>query len=367
VAIYYLNPRNENVPFGGVKKIYDHVRTLNDAGFSAAVVQARAKSRPTWFHSEGVPLVQAPLTVSSADLLVIPECYGEKLRTIAPGVPRISLNQSPHYTFLPIRFFAPHPYSVTSDLLGVLAVSDNLTSVLAYAFPQLRVWRFVASVDTEVFSQRSGGRQRRICYVPGKRHGSITAVFSILTARGVLRGWEVQALQGLSEAGIARALSTAAVFLSFPLEWEGFGLPPLEAMACGAIVVGYTGFGAMEFMSEQTSVTIPEGDVLRYAQTLEEVLVNWDDQQARWAAMRANARSMVEQRYSPAAERASLIDAYAEILDAASRGSSGARVTRQVSRADTLSERGRLHRAARTALRRAKNKASQALSRRSVN
>lgn len=53
----------------------------------------------------------------------------------------------------------------------------------------------------------------------------------------------------VSKEEVAALLSTCHLFLStgFP---EGFGLPPLEAMACGCVPVGCTGFGGWEYMRQ---------------------------------------------------------------------------------------------------------------------
>ena len=44
----------------------------------------------------------------------------------------------------------------------------------------------------------------------------------------------------------------ATIFLTFSNQ-EGFGLPPVEAMACGCLVVGYHGHGGKEFLKPEWS------------------------------------------------------------------------------------------------------------------
>jgi len=54
---------------------------------------------------------------------------------------------------------------------------------------------------------------------------------------------------GLSAQGVAEALGSAHIFLAtgFP---EGCPLPPLEAMACGCLPVGFMGFGGADYMRQ---------------------------------------------------------------------------------------------------------------------
>lgn len=56
-------------------------------------------------------------------------------------------------------------------------------------------------------------------------------------------------ISGLPAAGVAQALASAHIFLAtgFP---EGCPLPPLEAMACGCLPVGYMGFGGADYMRQ---------------------------------------------------------------------------------------------------------------------
>ncbi|MBA4358467.1 MAG: group 1 glycosyl transferase, partial [Desulfovibrio sp.] len=56
-------------------------------------------------------------------------------------------------------------------------------------------------------------------------------------------------IAGLTAQGVAEALQPAHIFLAtgFP---EGCPLPPLEAMACGCLPVGYMGFGGADYMRQ---------------------------------------------------------------------------------------------------------------------
>jgi len=71
-------------------------------------------------------------------------------------------------------------------------------------------------------------------------------------------------------------LSAAHVF-AFPSRCEGFGLPPLEAMACGTPVVSTTGGSLGEVLGD-AALTVPPGDVTLFADALRRAL---DDETLR--------------------------------------------------------------------------------------
>src|SRR5258708_39406932 len=76
----------------------------------------------------------------------------------------------------------------------------------------------------------------------------------------------------LSQRQPAAALAASAVFLAsgYP---EGFGLPPLEALACGCLVVGFAGRGGREYLRHgENCLLAAEGEVLGAAEQLARAL-----------------------------------------------------------------------------------------------
>jgi hypothetical protein len=312
MTIYYINPANRNYPYGGVKKLYDHVRILGGLGISASIIQAKPGFRPTWFDSSDVDIRYAPVTVTNKDVLAFPEMMGAKLASVAPGVPRLSVNQNAHYTFDPRSPTSAHPYILAEGLLGILAVSDHTERFLKHAFPTRRIWRFRVSVDVDTFKPLPV-KERVICYMPRKRARDVASVIGLLTTRGSLSGWELRRLDGMTEGEVAKELGRASIFLSFS-EQEGCPLPPLEAMACETLVVGYTGFGAAEYMTGDAAVPVPEGDILSFCDAVEGVVSTWESDREHWGALRRKASEVVKERYSYASERLALAALYAEIV-----------------------------------------------------
>jgi glycosyltransferase involved in cell wall biosynthesis len=75
------------------------------------------------------------------------------------------------------------------------------------------------------------------------------------------------------------ALYGAATIVAYPSRYEGFGLPPLEAMACGAPVIASAIAPLTETLGD-AAVLVPTQDVDALAEALQQL---WDDESHRRA------------------------------------------------------------------------------------
>ena len=73
------------------------------------------------------------------------------------------------------------------------------------------------------------------------------------------------------------ALYRAADALAAPALYEGFGLPPLEAMACGTPAVIATPGGALEEISGPAAIGVPDRDAAAWASAIEEAVARRDE------------------------------------------------------------------------------------------
>jgi glycosyltransferase involved in cell wall biosynthesis len=95
---------------------------------------------------------------------------------------------------------------------------------------------------------------------------------------------------------LAKLYGTADIFL-FPSLGEGFGLPPLEAMAAGCLVCSTDVGGLSEFVRESTAVVIPrpQKQIMRYG-------MEWEQNIPTVDSVAACLKAIVHQWGSPAAE-----------------------------------------------------------------
>ena len=106
-------------------------------------------------------------------------------------------------------------------------------------------------------------------------------------------------------------LLTAARVFAFPSRWEGFGLPPLEAMACGTPVVSTTGGSLGEVLGD-AALTVPPGDTQAFARALTRALDNQTVREELRARGLARAASFTWARTAEATVRAYRIAARAK-------------------------------------------------------
>ncbi|MFD2738568.1 glycosyltransferase family 4 protein [Sulfitobacter aestuarii] len=97
-----------------------------------------------------------------------------------------------------------------------------------------------------------------------------------------------------------------------PQRWEGFGLTPIEAMACGCPVVA-TRVGAFEALvvPSETGLLVPPDDIKALAGAVDAALSD-APRLARW---RDRARDHVERNFSIATEAAALVALYRRLLN----------------------------------------------------
>jgi len=82
----------------------------------------------------------------------------------------------------------------------------------------------------------------------------------------------VQFVDSPDDNQLAELYSSADVFV-FPSRYEGFGLPPLESIACGTPVVTTNCLGVREYtLNEVNALSVPIGDLAGLSEAIVRVL-----------------------------------------------------------------------------------------------
>jgi hypothetical protein len=311
--LFFICP-DSNTPYGGIRFIYRCVDTLNAAGISATVVHATSGFRCTWFENTTQITSASDVRFQPGDLLVIPEYYREKIPHIAPGVPHVIFNQNPHDTFAPLFDFDPSLWKpvTSSDTIGIVSNSPYTSEYLRYCFPRLPVYELSLGIDQTIFRPPQNAKHRAIAFMPRKRKLDLSQVLRILDLRGTLQGWELLPIENMTERETADVLQRAAVFLSLN-EREGLGLPPLEAMASGCIVVGYHGGCGRLYMREATAFAVDDGEIVAFASQVESVISRYGKDEELDRTCR-NALAMIEDEFSMKKESTDVVQVFGDAL-----------------------------------------------------
>lgn len=181
-----------------------------------------------WIVSEGWPNALSIGLKSSASSWVYCQNWAYLFHGLPPGL---------LWRDLPVRF---------------IAVSDPVACFIHHVTgqnpPIIR-----PSINTTQFHPGSyrPNKTIRIAFMPRKNKDLVQQIQNVWRSRNqALEGLvEWIPIHGVDQAAVADILQTCQIFLvaGFP---EGCPLPPLEAMACGCIPVGFTGFGGWDYMRQ---------------------------------------------------------------------------------------------------------------------
>ena len=310
--IYFLSPPDTE-PSGGIKHLYRQVDILNRNGYSAAVVHDRPGFRHAWFENRTRVLHTQDAPINADDILVFPEVFGPQVSTFARGVRKVVFNQNCYRTFTlyGLDNDKSAPSYLDPDIVALVVASADAERYLRHAFPSKRLLRVSLGIDAALFSYQHE-KKRSLAFMPRRLSDDVAQVINILRFRGVLDDVALTPIDKMSEAEVAAAMKESLIFLSFSSR-EGFGLPPAEAMACGCLVIGYTGGGGDEYFLPEWSYPVPDGDIVTFAQTVEAVLAGHSRGDADLAEKRRRASEFILDRYSVEREEASCLAAWREI------------------------------------------------------
>jgi hypothetical protein len=247
---------------GGQLVNLDHVVTLRKLGYDARLLIVRQPEEggrfvPSFPDGSEAPWQLGTAGLAADDVVVVGEMFGAGALALNDSPCRKVLhNQGPYYSFAAFR-----------DLAAVREWGAE-AMIFPSAFAALMVRRMGwdrglhvvrPALDPAFAAAADGERELRICAIPNRRpqeYRLIRGIFWSLHPR--LAGVPWIEMRGLPRPEVARLMAGSEIYLALG-QLEGLGLPPLEAMAAGALVVGFDGGGGQEYASPENGDWFEEG------------------------------------------------------------------------------------------------------------
>ena len=302
-------------PSGGIKTLYRHVQRLTEMGFDAWIVHQQRPFRVTW-HGHEAPtlwLSERP-KFASQDILVIPEVMPQIMQQTARFVGErivIALSWSPTYWNL--------PPGQTWPSYGIRRVITKSPLIQQYLRWSMCIEATLVSeyVNRERYRHAPEAKRPKVCYLTRKDR-SAAWLHSILSAKGEpFTDFEWMPLRELSEDEYARHLREATVYVTTNMQ-EGMNTSVLEAMACGCLVVGYSGIGGGVYMehagSSQNCILVENGSVPALGAQLESVLRQLSADPTAYGWVIENGLQTARAYQDPDDEASSLRAVYAPLV-----------------------------------------------------
>ena len=251
--IIFLGAARSFRPVGGVKIIMQQVAMLRAAGFNAYMLCD--SGFPIWIDDDFVRfharvLVSNRFAVSAEDALVLPESTSDQILSNTRDWPGRKILSAMNIVGL-----RPHSGRTISwddvGAQGKIALSEFLQSAMKDEFGWSDVALIPPTISEDVFYPSNATKDKTIL-VSGRKnpatHANLRHLFQSDTE--TFGDFKWIDLENRSEFFVAEHLRRATLSVCIG-GVEGFGVPPVEAMACGAIPCGYPGaHGPDEFITK---------------------------------------------------------------------------------------------------------------------
>ncbi len=266
MRIYYLTDGRHS--FGGQVVNLEHVLALRRLGYDARYLVVPPPGEAPKVHLP--PGVEVPWQTDVSDLTasdcaVIGEMNGAAANLLAKSPARKLIhNQNLFYTFRAFR-----DLQVIQDwgCEGILTASTFTADGLRRIGWPGPIWTVRPFLDPVFAATPASRNQLAIASMTRKRPSDW------LFLRGLVKSWRpdlevhFHSIANVPRVEAAKVMASCPFYLSLSHE-EGLGLPPLEAMAAGAVVIGFHGGGGREYATAENGDWFEDGEFFEVAERL---------------------------------------------------------------------------------------------------
>ena len=293
-------------PFGGPAQTRRHVQMLAESGFDAELL-IDSHDDAGFYEVSPPTTLYRDYRIQPGDICVVPEGWRDHyLQLMNTAARRICFCQNHYYVN---RTFADGESFAGFGVNTVLCCSQQVATHVErlYGVPEVRVIPCAVSPPSDAASKALA-----ISYMPRKMPQDAALIRDLFRRKypeDAVVPWD--ALDGLSHAEAVARIGRSAVFLSLSHR-EGLGLPPLEAMVAGTLVVGFHGGGGLEYATARNGAWVDEGDLEGCADTLHHTLRAYRDGR-RWIADRIHEGRLTAARFSLERSRDALVRVWTDL------------------------------------------------------
>ncbi|MFA6914878.1 MAG: glycosyltransferase [Parachlamydiales bacterium] len=255
----------------------------------------------------------------SEDVIVIPDYLSYYFKPYFNDIPTVLLNFTAYFIYhsLTLKDVLQNSgridYHRGENILGSLVCSQDSQEYLKYSFQSLPVYVCQCCIDLEQFTY-TPQKKKQIAFMPRKCEDHLVQILCMLKQRGHLDNWNLVPLTGMPQEELVQTLQDSAIYLSTSYQ-EGFGLPPAEAMACGAVVIGYHGEGGKEYIKAPYAYPIEHGNILAYVKKVEELANLFETGPEDFISIGKSASDYIHKTYPIQKEENSIVESWKELKE----------------------------------------------------
>lgn len=292
--IYAFVPITPNTPIGGIGALVEYITSANILmGEDSGAILTDSSYVKDWLPPSQRNIKIYPTThkVTKKDFIIIPEVCPDVVNNY-PEAKKKFLSVLNWYYYDEV-FAKKTPAQLGYDY--ILTNSKYTKNYLENKNINLPISIISHIIDPALYSVRMRFEDRphnSIVILNRKNNQHIQPILNYLKNQT----HQVAILNNINPVLLGKIFSDNQIFINLGYP-EGFGRPPAEAMACGCIVVGFSGGGSLEFLHhKKNSFVTTDGDEKKLIKDLDYVLNKMTPESKR--AMSQNASEYILNQYS---------------------------------------------------------------------